>query len=85
MTQGALHMKLTGRVVKKSFAAGSKSERAAVFLVTPKREYVLRRRGGNAFRDPELDALVGKSIRCAGTVTGYTLLLDEWKEIEKAS
>jgi len=71
-------MEFTGRVVKKPFGTGSKSEREAVCLKTRSDEYVLRRQGGNAFYDPELENLVGKSIRCTGMVTGYTLLMSDW-------
>ncbi len=67
-------MQYQGRVVKKLFGAGSKSEHDAVMLVTDSGEYVLRRLGGNPFRDPELDRLVGKTVRCEGRVHGYTLI-----------
>ena len=71
-------MEFAGQVVKKPFGTGSKSEREAVCLKTRSDEYVLRREGGNPFHDPELENLVGKSIRCTGTVSGYTLLMSEW-------
>ena len=71
-------MELTGRVIKKHIAIGSKSERSAVCLTSDGREYVLRRKDGNPFYDPELENLVGKSIRCTGMVTGYTLLMSDW-------
>jgi hypothetical protein len=70
-----------GRVVKKPVALGTKSEREAVMLVTAKGEFVLRRQGGNAYKDPELDALVGKSIACDGTLHGYTVIMSEWREL----
>ncbi len=73
-------MTLRGRVLKKPFAVGSKSEREAVVLSTEQGEYVLRRLGGSAFQDPELEALVGKSIRGEGTLHGYTFILTGWKE-----
>jgi hypothetical protein len=68
-----------GTVVMKPFGKGSKSEHDAVWLVTEAKEYVLRREGGNPFRDPELDKLVGKRIRCDGFVTGYTLIMSSWE------
>ena len=71
---------LTGLVVKEPFAKGSKSERDAVLLLADDRRYVLRRQGGNAFCDPALDALVGKTIRGTGRITGYTFLLADWSE-----
>lgn len=75
-------MEFEGQVVKKPFGAGSKSERDAVYLVAGSGEqYVLRRRGGNPFQDPELDKLVGKSIAAEGLLTGYTLIVSHWREI----
>ena len=41
-------------------------------------EYVLRRKNGNAFRDPALDKLVGKSITGSGLVAGRTFIMDGW-------
>jgi hypothetical protein len=75
-------MDFRGKVVRKPFGVGSKSERDAVVLVTEDGEYVLRRQGGNPFRDPELDALVGRSIQCQGFVYGYTLIVSSWSEAE---
>jgi hypothetical protein len=71
-------MQLRGKVVRKSAGAGSRSERDAVMLVTSDGEYVLRRAGGNAFADPELDALVGATVRAEGTVHGYTFIMSSW-------
>ena len=69
-----------GKVIQKPFGQGSKSEHDAVYLVTDEGEYVLRRAGGNPFRDPELDALGGKEIVCEGTSTDHTLIVSEWRE-----
>ena len=69
---------LTGVVVKEPFAVGSKSERDAVLLISGDKRYVLRRQGGNAFQDPTLDGLVGKSIRCTGRLAGNTFLMSAW-------
>jgi hypothetical protein len=71
-------MELRGKVVRKPVGSGSKSARAAVVLVTDDAEYVLRRTGGNAFSDPELEALVGSNIRATGTLHGYTFLVQSW-------
>ena len=76
-------MQFSGHVIKKPFGIGSKSERWAIFLVTDKEEYVLRREGGNPFHDAELEDLVGKNISCEGMLTGYTLLMSDWKETIK--
>lgn len=72
---------ISGEVVKGPFAVGSKSEHEAVYLVSDKGRFVLRRVGGNPFYDPELNGLVGKKIRGKGQVTGYTFLLSEWHEL----
>jgi len=71
-------MLFRGKVVKRAFAVGSKSEREAVMLTTAAGDYVLRRAGGNAFQDPELDALVGQTIAAEGELHGYTLLMKQW-------
>ena len=73
-------MQLTGHVIKKPFASGSKSEREAVVLVTEEGEFVLRRLGGNPFFDAELENLVGKTIHCDGDLTGYTFIMTRWTE-----
>lgn len=75
----------SGSVVKRQFATGSKSERQAILLLTEAGDYVLRRQGGNPFQDPELERLVGKRIRCTGTLTGYTLLVSECAVIPTGS
>jgi len=77
-------MELDGLVVKKLFGVGSKSERVAVFLQTNSGDYVLRRQGGLAFSDPELETLVGKRIRCTGTLVGYTFLMSDYTELGNA-
>jgi hypothetical protein len=74
-------MRCTGRVTKKRRNIGSKSEREAVTIESDHGEFVLRVLGGNAYRDPRLEALVGKRIRCDGTPAGKTLLLTDWSEI----
>ncbi len=73
---------LIGEVVRKRFGAGSKSDRMALFLKTAQDEYVLRQKGGHAYSDPELAALVGKRVRGVGTVSDYTFLLDEWEVLD---
>ncbi len=70
-----------GKVVRKTFGKGSKSEHEAVYLETESKEYVLRRRGGNPFYDEEMQKLVGKTIRCTGVVIDYALLISAWTVI----
>jgi hypothetical protein len=70
-------MELTGQLVKKPFGAGSKSEREAIVLRTREGDYVLRRQGGLAYGDPDLEKLVGKFLRCSGPLSGYTFLMTD--------
>ena len=75
-------IELTGSVLRKVVAEGSKSEHAAVVLQTDDGgEFRLRRIGANAFQDDQLEALVGRRIRAAGDLAGVTLLMREWSEI----
>jgi hypothetical protein len=67
-----------GKVSKKPFGRGTKSEHEAVYLETEGGAYVLRRQGGNPFYDPQLERLVGKRIRCHGEASGYTLIVADW-------
>lgn len=71
---------LQGEVVRQVVGEGSKSEHEAVVLVSDDGQFILRRNGGNAFMDSELDKLVGKRIRGAGQVAGATFIMDEWNE-----
>ena len=74
-------MEYTGEVVRRPFAAGSKSAHEAVWLVTGSGEYKLEREEGNPFHDPVLQELVGKRIRCKGKLLGTILRISEWAEI----
>ena len=75
----------TGRVIRHTFAPGSKSEHEAVFLVIDGAEYVLRREDGNPFDDPELEALVGQTITCEGVIRDYLLTIKRWEIIPPAA
>jgi len=70
-----------GKVTKKIFGKGSKSEHEAIYLETEQDQYVLRRQDGNPFYDPELHKLVGKRVWCTGIVDDYTLTISDCKEI----
>jgi hypothetical protein len=72
-----------GKVSKRPFATGSKSERDALRLDTAEGSFVLRRMGANPLYDPDLEKLVGKTIRCRGEVNNYTLTIADWREDEK--
>lgn len=69
-----------GTVTKRTFAQGSKSEREAIRLDTGEGSFVLRRVDGNPLFDPELEKLVGKTIKCTGETQGYTLTITDWSE-----
>lgn len=76
-------MRLTGTVVKKRFGAGSKSEHDAIYLSTEDgSSFKLRIPGGNPFRDPRLDCLIGKSITAFGELDTEhgQFLLSDWKQ-----
>ena len=68
---------LPGRVERGPYAAGSKSEREAVFVETPKGRFLLRRKTGPVMGDPELERFVGLEVECSGFVVGTTLLAEE--------
>jgi hypothetical protein len=66
-------------VTHERIAPGSKSDHVGVVLRTDSgEEYILRRKGGNAFGDPALDELVGKTIEGSGVVAGRTFIMDGW-------
>ena len=76
-------IKVEGRVEHQEVARGSKSERRAVVLTTLTGEtFVLRRKGGPAFADPDLGSLVGHSITAEGLATSGTLIMDRWKKTD---
>lgn len=73
-------IELSGKVVEKKFAAGSKSEHDAVFLETDEGSYQLRRVGGNPFNDTVLRKLIGKKIIAIGTLHQSLFLAKQLKE-----
>lgn len=75
----------SGLVCKRPIGGGSKSARDAVCLLTNDGQYVLRRQGGNAFADAELEGLIGKHIRGVGFTRDYTLILTSWEILDDHS
>jgi len=71
-----------GKVTKGPFAPKSKSAHEAVYLESDGKSYVLRRQGGNPFYDPDLEKLVGKTVRCTGTVSDYVLMISDCKVLD---
>ena len=73
---------VAGKVVRRRVSAGSKSEREAIVLETREGDYVLRRKGGNPFRDESLPRAIirfkqglGRLIRSASD-EGRVVVLD---------
>src|SRR5258705_4471775 len=71
---------LSGMVVTRQVGGVSKSAHPAVMLASDEGEFVLRRAGGNPFFDPELERLVGRTIRGRGIVNGYVFTIADWTE-----
>jgi hypothetical protein len=67
---------LRGHVTRRVFGQGTKSEHMAVWIDTARGSFVLRRKGGPAFADPELDRYVGKDVVCDGFIVSHTLLAE---------
>jgi hypothetical protein len=78
-------MEIAGLVIKKPFGTGSKSERQAVALRTADGDYVLRREEGLAYGDPALERLVGRRLRCRGTLSGYTFFMTGYEALDDKS
>lgn len=75
-----------GKILRRDFSAGTKSERAAVILHSEGRDYIVRRAQGNPFQDPDLEKLVGKTVRANGLLVGeYTLLVSDWTELPSSN
>jgi len=72
----------TGKVVSRTTGQGSKSEHEAVMLETSKKDYVLRMKGANPFYNPELNKLVGKTIKATGELSDYVFFLENWEETD---
>ena len=73
-------MTIRGTVERRRVGGGSKSEHDAVVLVTTDAAYTLRRRGGHAFEDPVLDALVGKELEFEGLLQDNVFHVSSWRE-----
>jgi hypothetical protein len=73
---------LRGQVTRDLYGQGSKSEREAVFIDTADGRYVLRRKTGSVFDDPELMPYVGHLVECDGFLLGTTLLAERIAVVE---
>jgi hypothetical protein len=72
-------MHFLGHVTRGRISEGSKSERDAIFVTVPEGCFILRRRGGNAFHDPELDRFVDHEIEGEGALVGQTLIASRFE------
>jgi hypothetical protein len=70
--------KITGKVERKPYGARSKSEHNAIYITTDEESYILRQRGENAFNNPELEKLVGKTIHASGKIRENVFFVEEW-------
>ena len=67
---------ITGSVARAPFGGDSKSRHVAVWIDTGAARYVLRRKGGPAMGDKDLERYVGHEIRCDGVLLEHTLLAE---------
>lgn len=72
---------LKGVVIIQKFAEGSKSEHDAVYLDTGKKQYRLKKRGGNPFYDESLHKLIGHLVILKGILNPYFFEITEIEEI----
>ena len=72
-------MTFRGRVERRRVGRGTKSDHDAVVLVTDEGTYTLRRRGGHAFEDSVLDALVGQDLEFDGMLADNVLHVTSWR------
>ena len=73
-------LQLSGKVVMKKTSEGSKSERSAMLLQTESKSYILRKMGGNPFKDVSLEIFAGKNITATGILDRNLFLAKEIKE-----
>jgi len=67
-----------GWVSRDTYAAGSKSEHAALLLTTDDgTRYLLRRLRGPAYADPELDPLAGHRVEVTGLIHRDVFLMEQ--------
>jgi hypothetical protein len=72
--------RISGVVTRTRIAPGSKSDHVGVVLRTEKgEEYALRRMGGNAFHDEQLEKLVDTTITATGVIAGNTFIMKDWR------
>ena len=70
---------ISGVVVQKPFARGTKSEHEAIYIHCGDHEYVLRRINGNPFFDEILHSYKGKEVTVRGVLANNTFLAKDIK------
>lgn len=71
-------VELQGRVERAALAQGTKSAHHGMVLVLADgHRHVLRRAGGNAFRDPYFEAMEGRAVRLRGRLRPGFFLVDD--------
>ncbi|HWW40253.1 hypothetical protein [Pedobacter sp.] len=75
-------MKLTGKIILKPFATGSKSEHDAVYLETTTGDYLLQRKDDNPFECSDLESFAGKNVTVEGELTDYLFIANDVTEEE---
>ncbi|NLR63529.1 hypothetical protein HGH92_04340 [Chitinophaga varians] len=73
-------IRLTGRLVLRTFGQRSKSEHLGVYLVTDQGDYLIRPAGANPFMDNPLMKMAGKTVTAEGYIVDYVFLARSWKE-----
>ncbi len=76
-------IRLTGRLVLRTFGKQTKSEHLAVYLVTDQGEYLIRPASANPFMNNPLMKLAGKTIIAEGYIVDYVFLARSWEEEEE--
>jgi hypothetical protein len=71
---------ITGVVMQKKLGGKSKSAHTGFVLHTPKRDYVLRREGGNPFYDSFFEAYENKTLTIEGFDMDVFFLVTGLKE-----
>ncbi|MBC9914230.1 hypothetical protein [Chitinophaga varians] len=76
-------IRLTGRLVLRTFGQRSKSEHLGVYFVTDQGDYLIRPASANPFMNNPLMKLAGKTITAEGYIVDYVFLASSWKEGEE--
>jgi len=73
-------MLISGQIIEKALAAGSKSQHQGLFIVCAEAEYVIRFKGDNPFENKSLKAFIGKQVMAEGILIDYLFLANSVRE-----